>query len=99
MHIIILLLLLACAIILELAYRVHLYHTRRERIIITLIFFVVGVVWDALGTARGIWIFPGAGLMGIWIGVLPLEEYLFSLIVPFWILTVYRVLDSRLRVR
>jgi hypothetical protein len=39
--------------------------------------------------------FPGNGLVGIWIGVLLLEEYLFSLVVPFWILTVYKLIDPK----
>lgn len=87
----------ALAIWLELKFRIHLYRTRKERILITLIFFVIGVAWDSLSTMNQIWIYPGKGLVGIWIGVLPIEEYLFSLVVPFWILTVYRVVDAKLR--
>lgn len=86
----------AFALWLEWKYRFHLYQTRKERILITLIFFVIGVAWDSFATIHKTWIYPGNGLVGIWIGVLPLEEYLFSLIVPFWILTVYRVLDKKL---
>jgi len=84
------------AIWLEWKYRFHLYQTRKERILITLIFFVIGVAWDSFATIHKTWIYPGNGLVGVWIGVLPIEEYLFSLIVPFWILTVYRVLDKKL---
>lgn len=86
----------ALALWLEIAFRVHLYQSRKERILITLIFFVIGVAWDSISTINKTWIYPGNGLIGIWIGVLPLEEYLFSLIVPFWILTVYRVLEVKL---
>ena len=89
----------ALAVGLELKFRVHLYRTRKERLLITLIFFVIGVVWDSLSTIEKIWVYPGNGLVGIWIGVLPLEEYLFSLVVPFWILTVYRVLEGKLSAR
>lgn len=38
----------ALAVWLEVTFRVHLYRTRGERILITLIFFVVGVSWDSV---------------------------------------------------
>lgn len=89
----------ALAVWLEVAFRIHLYRTRQERILITLIFFVIGVAWDSISTIEKTWVYPGNGLIGIWIGVLPIEEYLFSLVVPFWILTVYRVLEAKLSER
>lgn len=96
MYLVMLLAFFAFAVWLEWKYRFTLYGTRKERLLITLIFFVIGVSWDSYATIHRTWIYPGNGLVGIWIGVLPLEEYLFSLIVPFWILTVYRVLDHKL---
>jgi lycopene cyclase domain-containing protein len=98
MYLVILVAFFASALWLEGKYHVHLYRTRTERILITLVFFVVGVIWDSWATIHQTWIYPGPGLVGIWIGVLPLEEYLFSLIVPFWILTVYTVLDQKLNI-
>jgi lycopene cyclase domain-containing protein len=86
----------ALAVWLEVTFRFHLYRTRKERILITLIFFVIGVAWDSISTIEKTWVYPGNGLIGIWIGVLPIEEYLFSLVVPFLILTVYRVLEAKL---
>lgn len=83
------------AVWLEWKYRFHLYHTVRERILITFLFFVVGVTWDSVSTIEKTWVYTGKGLVGIWIGVLPLEEYLFSLVVPYWILTVYRLLNKK----
>jgi len=68
----------------------------RERVLVTLIFFVVGVLWDHFAIWRGHWIFPGKGLIGIRIGLMPLEEYLFIFIIPFWVLTVYKVVDKKM---
>lgn len=95
MYLAILLAFFAIALWLEWKFRLHLYATRKDRIIITLMFFVIGVAWDSFATINKTWIYPGNGLIGVWIGVLPLEEYLFSLIVPFWIVTVYRVLNRK----
>lgn len=86
----------ALAVLLEVKFRVHLYRTRKERILTSLIFFVIGVAWDSISTIEKLRVYPGNGLVGIWIGVLPIEEYLFSLVVPFWILTVYRVVEAKL---
>lgn len=83
------------ALWLEWKFRFHLYRTRKERLVVTLVFFVIGVTWDSIATIKKTWIYPGNGLVGVWIGVLPLEEYLFSLVVPFWIVTVYKLVDKK----
>ncbi len=88
----ILLILLASAIFIEHKYHIHLYESRQERIIVVLVFFVIGVLWDHFAIFRGHWNFSGQGLVGIKIGLMPIEEYLFILIVPFWIITTYKLL-------
>lgn len=98
MYLAILVVFFAIAVLVEWKYNIHLYGTRRERLLITLMFFVIGVAWDTFSVKNKMWIFPGNGLVGIWIGVLPLEEYLFSLVVPFWILTIYKLLDAKLNI-
>ena len=55
----------ALALGLEVIFRVRLYPTRKERILITLIFFVIGVAWDSISTIQKIWVYPGNGLIGI----------------------------------
>ena len=85
------------ALFLEWKFYIHLYHSKRERIIITFLFFIVGIVWDTFAVWRGHWNFPGNGLIGIQIGLLPIEEYLFFLIMPFWTLTIYKLLDRKVK--
>lgn len=96
-YLIILLALLVAGIVIEWKYKIHLYHSRKERIIITLIFFIIGVLWDSFAIFRGHWGFPGKGLVGITLGLMPLEEYLFVLIIPFWIITMYKLLDKKIK--
>jgi lycopene cyclase domain-containing protein len=60
-------------------------------------FFLIGVIWDSYAVYKGLWNFTGTGLIGIKIGLLPLEEYLFFLIVPFSILTAYKVLEKKIK--
>lgn len=98
-YFIILVILLVLGLVLEKVYGFHLYQSRRERLEITGLFFVVGVIWDSFAIIRGHWYFGDEFLLfdGLYIGVMPLEEYLFILIVPYWILTSYTVLDMKLR--
>lgn len=77
-------------------YRVRLYQSQKERLLIPLIFFIVGVIWDSYAVYRGHWSFQGFGLTGFKIGFLPLEEYLFFLIIPYFIITLYRVLQKKI---
>ncbi len=85
------------ALALEKTHRIHLYHNRKERLEITGLFFAIGVLWGTFAIWRGDWTFPMGNNLGIVIGLMPLEEYLFILIIPYFILTVYKVIDSRFR--
>ena len=88
---------LLLALFLEHKYHVRIYHSRKERIIITLHFFIIGTVWDYYATWRGHWVFPGPGLLGIRIFGLPIEEFLFFLIMPFLSITAYKIMDKRIK--
>lgn len=88
-YLIILLILLALSIFISQKYDIHLYQTKKEKLFIPLIYFVIGVVWDSWAVYRGNWSFEGPGLIGISIGYLPLEEYLFFLIFPYFLLVTY----------
>ena len=82
--------------VLEKAFHIHLYKSRKERIEIVVLFFIVGVIWDSLAIWRDHWIYP-SGTLGIVIGLMPVEDYLFILVVPYFILTIYKLIDSKFR--
>jgi len=52
---------------------------------------MIGILWDYFATWQRHWIFPGNGLIGVRILGLPIEEYLFVFIIPFFALTIYRI--------
>ena len=60
-YLFILLALLISAVFIEWKYHIHLYHSRKERFIIILTFFIIGVLWDNFAIFRGHWGFPGGG--------------------------------------
>lgn len=96
-YLIILLLVFSGCLYLEKTQHVHLYTNIRERLEIVLIYFVIGTTWDSYAIWRGHWVFPADKTLGIVIGLMPIEEYLFMLIIPYGILTVYKYMDSRFR--
>ena len=93
-YLILLIVIFLITLFLEFKFRVKLYSTRKERIIIPILFFVVGVILDSFAIWRGYWNF--GELMGITIGFMPLEEYLFMIIFPYFIITLYRVLKKEI---
>ena len=90
----ILLIFLLVAVFFELIFRIRLYHSFKERIIIVGLFFILGITWDFYAVSRGHWKFPGNGILGVYVGNLPIEEYLFFLIMPYFAVTFYKTLEK-----
>lgn len=95
-YFIILIVILVITFFLERKYHVHLYHNRKERLVIVLLFLIIGVIWDNYAIWRGHWSFPhDKRVLGIYLGFVPLEEYLFMIIVPYSVITIYKVIDGK----
>lgn len=60
-----------------------------------LFFFIFGALWDTLAYYKGNWIIPVEKTLGITIGLMPLEDYLFLLISPYFVITIYNFLNSK----
>ncbi len=93
----ILLVFLFVTLYVEKHYRLRLYDNRLERLIVTIFFFVISIGWDALGTVRSHWAYRGGNNSEIYFGPLPIEEYLFAIIVPYFIITMYVLLRKKIR--
>lgn len=58
--------------------------------------FIVGtffIIWDTLFTYYGVWGFTPKYLSGIYLGNLPLGEWLFFIVIPYCCVFLYRVVD------
>jgi lycopene cyclase domain-containing protein len=98
-YISILLLIFLVTLILEKTNHIHLYHNRKERIEILFIFFVIGIIWDNFALWRGDWIYPQEKILGFKIGLMPIEDYLYILIIPYCVLTIYKLFDSKFKTK
>ncbi len=50
---------------------------------------------DIYAVRHGVWKFPGDGILGLHILGLPIEEYLFMLVIPYFVLVVYKFIDNK----
>ncbi len=59
------------------------------------IIFVTGMMADYYSSVmNSIWVFPGNGRIGVKIFSLPLEEYIFFLVIPYFVLVLYKALNK-----
>lgn len=55
----------------------------------------ISVPWDIVAISNRIWYFPKEGVMGIYFGIVPLEEYLYMATVTLLIATITLLLKYR----
>ena len=76
-------------------FKLRLFDSFREALTVFGSLFVIGVAWDTFSIYRGYWSFNSSFLVGISIGLMPLEEYLFVLVIPFLTLVIYRMVRRK----
>ncbi len=59
-----------------------------------LILFLIGFIWDHLSVQMGIWTFSSKEIVGTLFG-LPIEEYLFFILVPLLSINIYTLLKKK----
>ena len=88
---------LLVTIFLHITFQIKLWKNSKEKkavIIWFIIIFITGTLFDFFATYKKIWIFPGNGITGLRIFWLPIEEFFFFLIIPYFVLVLYKVLNK-----
>lgn len=91
---IILLALLVISIFLHRYFKVKIFQSGLQIILLYVIVLVVAVVWDQFAIWRGHWSFNEKFLIGPKIGYMPIEEYGFILVVSYFGLVVYKITEK-----
>ncbi len=89
-YLITLLIVLVIAILIHSYFKMDLFKNE-QYIFLFMMFLIIGFVWDYIGVLRGFWVYPTGNSIDILIFNLPIEELLFYLIVPYFIIVLYRV--------
>ena len=69
-----------------------IFSSKKEAITIIGLLFLVGVICDSIAVWKGYWIYQN--VFSFRIGFLPLEEYLFYLVLPLWVIIIYRLIHK-----
>jgi len=81
---------LICVIVKQ-KHKLKLFKSAKEGGLVFGALFVIGSALDSFALFRGNWSYDEKFLVGIRIGVMPMEEYLFMIVIPFLTLIVYRM--------
>lgn len=92
---IILLFFLAVALYIQKQYKLRLFNNTIHLVVVSAMLFLVGVVWDHIAIGRGHWYFGEQYLLGPRIGLMPIEEYGFTLIMPYFVLVLYKWIEKK----
>jgi lycopene cyclase domain-containing protein len=79
---------------LKLRYRVRLFGSTVQALLFFAACLAIGIVWDSYAILRGHWTFGEQFFVGIKVGVMPLEEYLFVLVIPFSVVVLYKIITE-----
>jgi lycopene cyclase domain-containing protein len=82
--------LIVCTIV-NLIFKLQIFNSTKQAVVVLVSLFVVGTFLDSFAVLRGYWSYNTNGnfFVGIKIGLLPLEEYMFMIVVPYMILTIF----------
>ena len=82
---------LIVCIIVNLRFKLQVFESSKQALFVLVSLFVIGSVLDSFAVLRGYWSYNTNRnfFVGIKIGALPLEEYLFMIVIPYLTLTIY----------
>jgi len=86
----------AAGFILQRSFKIQLFKSLKQMLAFYTIYLLLGIGWDSLAIYRGHWIYPGKGISGIYIGLMPLEDYIFILVVGYFGLVLYHVTAKKI---
>ena len=93
----ILLFLLLAAIILQRLNKITLFGSKLHMFVFYSIALLFGTTWDLFAISRGHWSFGEKFLLGPKIGLMPIEEFAFFVVVAYFALVVYKSTEKLLK--
>jgi lycopene cyclase domain-containing protein len=88
-------------VILTVTYALHklsgvkIYKSLRHFLVVNGIALTLGIVWDHVALARGHWSFGEQLLLGTRVGLMPVEEIFFILVMMYFALVIYKMAERK----
>ncbi|MBP9716467.1 MAG: lycopene cyclase domain-containing protein [Candidatus Levybacteria bacterium] len=95
-YLIILILVFLVTVLLHFYFKIKIYKSPKHFIIFNSINVFLATIWDQIAIARGHWTFSKEFLLGPKIGFMPIEEFLFVLILSYFALTFYKIIEKKI---
>jgi lycopene cyclase domain-containing protein len=77
--------------------QVKIFKSKKQLLVLYAVILGVGIIWDQLAISRGHWSFNKEFLLGPRLGLMPIEEYGFAIILPYFGLVVYKIIEKYLK--
>lgn len=77
-------------------FKIKIYKSPKHFVIFNFINVFLATIWDQIAIARGHWTFTKEFLLGPKIGAMPIEEFLFVLVLSYFALTLYKILEKKI---
>ena len=90
-----LLFVLFITVILHKVSRVKVYTSWRHAIGTNALCLFLATIWDTTALSRGHWSIGESFLLGPKIGIIPIEEYAFTMIGVYFTLVIFRIFDKQ----
>jgi len=80
-----------------LRFKLQIFESSKQALVVLVSLFVIGSVLDSFAVLRGYWSYNENKnfFVGIRIGALPLEEYLFMIVIPYLTLTIFGIVRKQ----
>ncbi len=91
-YLVTLLILFFVFLFLKYKFKIKIFNSHKQWLAAYAIMFAVGVALDTYAIARGWWSFGNQYLVGITIGLMPIEEYFVIIVMPFCIMVLYKII-------
>lgn len=76
-------------------FKVKIFKSYKHLIIFYGVNLFLATIWDQFAISRGHWMFNPKYLLGINLGSMPLEEFLFVIVLGYFALTFFKILEKK----
>lgn len=76
-------------------FKIKLYKSRTHFWVFNVVNVLLATIWDQIAISRGHWSFKEEFLLGLKIGHMPIEEFLFVVVLAYFALTLHRIVEKK----